>query len=582
MIGEGERIPGSESDNNRLTPGTELVAARQSYQEALEALQAALEPARDPKRETMGFSRRSWGERLVRLPLTLLILLVRIPWLFLQELWHMLREATEDIRLLLGDEKIRLAEAANTERAAVIQNLLLEALWARDYLQQILEQRELLPYQARRNTLQYLVVHDDLLDRLRRLAVDTSDLDPIQMRKAQPTPPAPDAWWWFMDNRRIRRARRFNAFWFIAAIVPALAAIVLITLLTQRLSIDGPDVLAGASALAQLVLGAGSVLAGRELINMFLVDRSSGRSWQGEATFALALVFFGVVVVFYVFAPPAAASVYNWFGQQAINSGNAAEAELYLESATRLDPDPHAANLLEVGCLYQTFGSRDRAQDVYERVLEADSRLLLARHHLAEIYIDRGEYETAQQLANDGINLLASGRTRLVDGDKDDFLPGITSERNADKIEYLLKLSLGRANLAVGDVQAAKQALAEARQLYNQLEEDGVFLTVNVSNAVEIPCTFDRDRLDPYIDITELNLWYLQAKTFDMICANEDDDRDARLAWEAVARSKPNDARQESYVAEARSRLQNYESCQELPENAPESPASPEGEIVSG
>ena len=52
--------------------------------------------------------------------------------------------------------------------------------------------------------------------------------------------------------------------------------------------------------------------------------------------------------------------------------------------------------------MYETLGAPDRARSVFERVLEADSRLLLARYHLAELYIDQGNTGQALQLLEDG------------------------------------------------------------------------------------------------------------------------------------------------------------------------------------
>jgi tetratricopeptide (TPR) repeat protein len=302
-----------------------------------------------------------------------------------------------------------------------------------------------------------------------------------------------------------------------------------------------------------------SILAGREFLNAFFFDRSTGRSWQGEATFALSALFFLVVTVFYLIAPPAAAEVYNWFGQRAIDSGNAAEAELYLESATRLDPDPHAANLLEVGCLYLTLGAPDRAENVFERVLEADSRLLLARFYLAEIYSDQAEYDKALQLIADGLNLLDNARGDLG---QDGFLSAhIDDEITADQVEYLLRLAFGRAYLETNTLQQAKENLARADQILRSLASQGILS--NAAGTVELPCAPD-ERLGVYISSTQLDLRYLQARTFDSICATDQDDQAAKEAWNFVARSRSSNSRQEARIAEAKDRLSNVSNCTQL------------------
>lgn len=555
------------ASSDAIEAGVDLESARTAYQIALENLLAEFPDVKeDSQLQSIELKHRNLIEQLVQIPRGFLLSIINIPLSIFGEAKEIVVETYSDLRVTLGDKKARYDEAKRNARSVNLQNLLLEVLWARDYVQYVLEQPEPVPYHVKRKALQYLMQNDDLLDTLRRRAVDEGELNPIKIRKAQPTTPASDAWWWFLDNRRIRRARRVNAFWFVAAIIPSLAAIVLITLLTQRLAIDGPDMLSGASALAQLVLGAGSILAGRELLNMFLFDRSSGRSWQGEATFALATLFLVVVASFYAFAPPAAALVYNWFGQQAIKSGNAAEAELYLESAARLDPDPHAAHLQEVGCLYLNFGSSERAQSVFVRVLEADSRLLLARHYLAEIYIDQGDYEAARRLVNDGVNLVSTARARF--SEEDDFLPDVSDTATADRMDYLLKLSLARAQLEVGDVQSAIQNLGEASDIYARLEESGIFRAAVQDTTVEFPCTFEGTALDSYIEITRHDLLYLAARNLEATC-EPGENRTVQGAWESVVRSKAYNTRQETQIAEALEHV-DTDVCQELVEETPE------------
>lgn len=578
MLGENQdNSPEFEASPQAEAAGVDLESARQAYQIALNNLRREFPDLDKKSRQTTEMQIPSMAGELIRLPFSILWSLLSMPLLIVRELAEILGEMFADARALFGDKNARLQEAQKTERASHLQRLLLETLWARDFVQYVLQQPEPVPYHIKRDALQFLIANDDLLDTLRRRVIDEADINPIQLRKSQPTPPPDESWWWYMDNRRIRRARRMNAFWFAAAIIPAMAGIILITLLTQRLAIDGPDVLSGASALAQLVLGAGSVLAGRELLNMFLFDRSSGRSWQGEATFALAVVFLVVVASFYVFAPPAAASVYNWFGQQALASNNAAEAELYLESATRLNPNPHAAHLLEVGCLYQKFGSREQAQKVFERVLEADSRLLLARYHLAEIYSSEGDYQKARQLANDGINLLSNARNEFETNENSDFLPGINSLYTADKIDYLLRLSLGHAQLGAGESQSARQALAEAYNiLFNKLLSNDIGSVQIRPGTVDLPCNFDSLMLNAYIFTTRIDLYYYQAQTYDAICKSSEDNKAAVDAWGLVRNTTPYNTLQDTYVTQAVERLQVEQAaiqegklgCEKLKETA--------------
>lgn len=554
-----------EGSPEAIDAGVDLESARRAYQIALEKLQKAMPGFRqDKRRMTIELKRRNLGALIVRLPIDLLLGIVSLFRALFREIGEMVRDVADDIGNTLGGSGKNRAQTIAIRRAeeesARVQHLLLETLWARDYVQYVLEQPEPVPYHVKRDALTYLIEHDDLLDDLRRDVVEKYDLDPAKLRKAQPTSPAAEAWWWFLDNRRSRRARRLNAFWFALATIPTLAAIILVTLLTQRLAINGPDALSGASAIAQIILGLASILAGREVLNAFFFDRSSGRSWQGEATFALASLFFVVVTMFYLVAPPAAAEVYNWFGQQAIDDGNAAEAELYLESATRLDPDPHAANLLEVGCLYLTLGSPDRAESVFERVLEADSRLLLARYYLAELNNDNEEYNRALQLVSDGLNLLTTAQA-TIENEETTFLAYLDDPVIAREVEYLLRLSLGRAYLETGTFQQAKESLRRAEEILEDLRDLDV--VPNATTTIELPCAPD-DRLGVYLASTEIDLWYFKARTFDAICSGSDDDEAATEAWRFVRSSKTNNSDQEARRAEAVERLNNFSSCTEV------------------
>lgn len=526
--------------------GQKLQTAQRAYEHALEVMLEEFPDIRGSTEMMQTVEFKEDKNILDYFKDSLLFLLsgLLIFWVLFRGLWFVIVETARDIQAIFDTKRATIDQAAKSREARRIQHMLLEVLWARDYIQLLLDDDELSPYEIRRDTLQYVVEHDDVLDEIRRRAIELADLDLVKLRQAQPTPPPPKAWWWFLDRRRARRVRQLNAFWFVAAMLPALAGIILITLLTQRLAVDGLDVLSSASLFAEIILGSGAVLAGRELLNAFFVDRSSGRSWQGEIAFVLASVFLIVIAAFYYLVPPAAAEVYNWFGQQAIEAGNATEAELYLESAARLDPDPHAASYVEVGCLYLTLGAPERAENVFERGLEADSRLLLARYHLAEIYIDDGNEEIALQLIEDGLNLLDRNATE----DAEPFLPQVEDDLTARRIQYLLFLSFGHAYLETDAFQQAKENLKNAQILFDTLEpfvQDDDF-----DNIIQIPCR-PNERLDDFIDNTELDLTYFRARTFDALC----DVDAAHRAWDLVVRGNATTTRQEAYLAEANIRL---------------------------
>ena len=449
----------------------------------------------------------------------------------------------------------------DNERRAFIRRKLLEVLWARDHVQETIERKNGASYASKRETLEFVMDNEVRLQKLGQLALATADLETAELRDAQPTPPSPEQWWWYLNYPRAKRARRMNTVWFIMSLVPALASVVLVTLLAQRLAINGPDLLSGASVIAQVGLGLGGIIAGREILNDLISAGVTG-SWQGKMTFTLASLFLSVVVMFYFLAPPGAALIYNLFGQRAINDGNAAEAELYLESAARLDPNPHAASLLEVGCLYQTLGAPDRAQVVFERVLEADSRLLLARYHLAGLYTDRGEYGQALQLLEDGLNLLDTAREDMANGDFS-FLPDVDTAQKADEMEYLLLLARGRAYLESDAPEQAKTNLRNAEGWFELLQEgaDPTAQTM-VSNTgrPNLACGPKDSRL-PYVLGTDLNLHYYLARTYDALCDDDATIEAAAEEWRLVRNGRPSNSRQEAWRDEAVRQLSSGETC---------------------
>ncbi len=554
-----------ETDEFEASPQTEeagvdLDSALKAYESALDTLLREYPDLHQNARATVEIREdQSLWDGLVFI-LRLIFGVFALLWSILRGVWFVIEETADDLRALFNPKAARIEASEASAEARRMQSILLEVLWSRDYVQYILEQPEPVPYHVKRNTLKFLHDNDNRLDEARRRVVEDTDINFVRLRNDQPTLPPLDAWWWYTDNRRTRRARRLNAFWFIAAVVPALSATILITLLIQRLSVGGFHILSGASFIGEIILGGGAVLSVRELLNSFLNDRSSGRSWQGEIAFILAVILLVVTTGFYTLAPPLAAEVYNWFGDRAIASGNAAEAELYLESAARLDPDPHAGNFAEVGCLYLTLGSPDNAQSVFDQVLEADSRLLMARYHLAQIEIEQGNYEIALQLITDGLNLLDDTRDDLTNGDEP-FSPHIKDDLTANQVEYLLRLAFGQAYFEVESYQQAKSNLGQAQRIFNRLQEDGAIGTRQ--RSFDLPCLADSD-LSTFIASTEIELLYFQAKTFDEICANESDAQAAEDYWiEVLTFSPTSSSRQANFKADAEVR-RTQGSCLEV------------------
>ncbi|MBI5960679.1 MAG: tetratricopeptide repeat protein [Chloroflexi bacterium] len=546
------------------TQTVELSEAQLAYQMALQRLEDAL-PHREMTPVVIDPTSISWPKVLLRA-------LLAVPVTLFGGLFRVLNDAGGEAGNLTRDIKTRLLRFAQgspvifsgpqVERRRHIRQLLLEALWARDHVQEAIERREGASYESRRGVLDFVMSNEARLQRLGQRALEAADLETSELREVQPTPPSNDRWWWFLNYPRAKRARRLNTIWFIFSLIPALASVVLVTLLAQRLAINGPDLLSGASVFAQVGIGLASIIAGREILKD-LILKGVTSSWQGKLTFSLASLFLIVVIMFYFAAPPGAALIYNIFGQQAIREGNAAEAELYLESAARLDPDPHAGSLLEVGCLYQTLGSPGRAQTVFERVLEADSRLLLARYHLAQLYIDQGDTDQALQLLEDGQTLLDRARVDMMNGNKS-FLPGLDTLDEADEMEYLMWLSRGRAYLESNAPQQARNNLSAAEGIFITLSETSQSPEQTAAMAeagrADMSCGPD-DNLRPFVLGTELNLHFYLALTYDALCGDDPTINAALEEWRLVRNGRPANSRQEAWRDEAIRRLSSQETC---------------------
>ncbi|MBN1200570.1 MAG: hypothetical protein JXJ20_01820 [Anaerolineae bacterium] len=541
----------------------DLSEARVAYEAALRDLENALpRPPQPPDTIAIDPASVSWPEAILRavlwMPLLLVQSVLRIVNVIVKEGGDFLRDFKNRLIRFAYREPV-MPTGPEADFRSDIRNLLLEVLWARDHVQEAIERHNGASYASKRQVLFFVMANEARLQTIGQEALVLANLDTGDLRDLQPTAPESDRWWWFLNYPRAKRARRMNAVWFGLAIIPALASLVLITLLAQRLAINGPDLLSGASVVAQVGLGLGSILAGRELLND-LILRGSRVSWEGRVTFLLTMLCLVVIVIFYFMAPPGAAMVYSVFGQRAIDAGNAAEAELYLESAARLDPDPYAASLLEVGCLYQTLGSPDRAQTVYERVLEADSRLVLARFHLAEIYSDKGQYGTALQLLEDGLNLLDVARDELQTGNSS-FLPGVDNAAKADQLEYLLRLARGRAYLDSDAPEQAKANLRDAEELFKQISTEQANGASTATNHVEISCDPDQN-LVPNILSTQLSLHYHLARTYDALCTDQATIDAAKEEWRLVRNGIPSNSRQEAWRDDAVRRLSSNETCE--------------------
>lgn len=457
---------------------------------------------------------------------------------------------------------------------------LLKALFARDYIQSFLE----------KEASRFHPVDDDLVKRVNKSDEKLKNLwkeknrkiasaNLAAIRRSRTVPLRRDSrWWWYQPPRSRPHWLRDNiVFLLILIVLLALAlrftitAIPRMELIYDTLKATASTVISVLSLAGQLLIGGGVLVLARHAFG-FLQRQLEKHLEEVPRYFTLGVALLSLAVLLSFFswiARPITAWIYDLGGRYFVTQADADQAWVYLGSATALDPLLYARDFALVGCLYLTPPDRapEAARSNFQRVLEADPRLVLAQIHLANLYIEDDEIDNYnEQLLNAQALLLAADLTQ------DPSLQN-TTQFNVDTLAYLLSLYRGHVYLELGEYQRAKADLEASWNLYTSN------LSARVGNEAPnpniVPCSVpnqeDDRQFKAYLASTPLNLRYWQARTLDaLICTGEgilSDAEAAEEAWMFVSRWPQGDNTTQDEVdiiQEAKNRLRMGGQCVEL------------------
>ncbi len=212
--------------------------------------------------------------------------------------------------------------------------------------------------------------------------------------------PHPDAWWWFLQPpAQLHWSVRFSWVWNAAIVLWLIVTLFLIFDMVPRFPDIGPDTMNTLVKMTQLAIGilaAGGALtlAGRKLIDNFLLGIRLPKQYLPEAKLALALVALGLLLLLR-FSLADFARFYNNRAVLRHQAGEITAALQDYERALKLAP-----NFVEVhynlGLLYEDLGDYTRAQAEYRLAVEGN--LDIAYVNLSRLYILDGKYAQAALL----------------------------------------------------------------------------------------------------------------------------------------------------------------------------------------
>jgi tetratricopeptide (TPR) repeat protein len=281
---------------------------------------------------------------------------------------------------------------------------LLQALLERDALTAAQQNSQFSQAQARR-----LVQLDAVLQ---RLASTRQDL--AQWRES--IAPLATAWWWRLDERAAAATTSRSLLWGIVA-----GTLVALTLpqaleIIRRLWDGAPDAVSVLGTLLALLLTGSPLLAqGREVMRWILaqVFKVAPRV-QSQAAAAVALAAFLLVLLARVWGLPSLARTYNEVGARALRSGNVDAAYHALRRAVALDPDL-VAPYQSLADVYVQIGRYEQAEQWYMQTIEHDRNFIPAYSRLGHLYNEQGKFAEAERLLIAGLELSPeTAQTELI------------------------------------------------------------------------------------------------------------------------------------------------------------------------
>lgn len=316
---------------------------------------------------------------------------------------------------------------------------LLVSLLARDHVEAIRQQASV----PTTEQVQHLIQLDT------RLRQTTAPLTNLADWRASIHPnKAP--WWWQLDEAQSKREKERDLLWDILAISFIILTIPLVTDIIGRLWAHAPDNFTISSSLLLLLITASPFTTrGRELAQWVLkrIPRLPAR-WHTEALLMTAFFAF-VLVAFGRFALlPQLAVWYNDRGVVALEAGDVANGQLYLQRATAIDKD-FAASYYNLATTYETIAQPEEAITWYKQALAHNLTFSPAYNNLGRLYLEQGNYQQA-------IPTLQAGLTHLTQA---------TPDEATIHTRYLLLTHLGQAYYELEQWQTARATLTEAIDL---------------------------------------------------------------------------------------------------------------------
>jgi tetratricopeptide (TPR) repeat protein len=268
--------------------------------------------------------------------------------------------------------------------------------------------------------------------------------------------PPETAWWWRLDTQFESTEQERDLLWYLGAALCTIFSLTISVEIIRRLWSGTSDAIAVFGTILTLLLTSSPLLKrGPELGQWairhltWLNPREGGEATFGMAALALILVLLGW------FSLPSLGTLYNNWGDEALNSGDLVTAEQWFQRATALKPELPVA-YYNLAVLYEDSGSPDEAIRWYRTSIERDRRFRLAYVGLGSLYNRQGKYDQAEQVLLSGLNIENPGEDQAL----------------ATYADYMLLSNLGWALVAQSRFGRAEEILREALERERLVDEN--------------------------------------------------------------------------------------------------------------
>jgi tetratricopeptide (TPR) repeat protein len=282
-------------------------------------------------------------------------------------------------------------------------------------------------------------------DRLKKAAKSVTRKVNLESWRASLHPPE-NNWWWFLDS--VDCLDPFGWLWQFFTLLVLTASLSLLVEISNRFLKGGIDWIGSFAVVSQGIVtlfAAGTVLttAGQIVIEKTLANfRIPKHHWQ-QAKLWLSLALLGLLCGIWSFMP-ALAAYFNEQGTDRYNQGRAAEALLYFERATNLDPTNLKAHY-NLGQLYEELQDLDKAKIQYQ--IAAKGQFSAGYNALGRLALQSNKLEDAAALLQSGLKIV-----------------------HGKKVQYGLLKNLGWVRLKQKDYTEAEKNLRQAISLETAFE----------------------------------------------------------------------------------------------------------------